>query len=748
MRLPVLGLIALGACAAGAARLIPNRIEPVVVDARVERAVTQARAMNDRGLSTAALRELGPVLAAEHPPVEAMRLRQDILRMRGRTPLLRSEAEARLAKAPDDPIALYLHARVQAPGEPQTAMFRRAAEAGPDQLWPWLGLAFAMRQTEPESALEIYERLYQASGRYPAAAIGYAQLLRAMGKSKEALAVYEQLASSGASPGVGELGIAQTAFVAGDLKKSWAALMPALRMRPYDPGVHTMVRELPRGGLIDELGEQILDTLREDPARWQDFARGNGLDVLVPTLVRAQQPFAALHELEAAKVTARQPGLRRELRRLLLTVGDVRGFLRTMREDLPTAMLADETNQVRGLWLRLLQLADGGDPLADAAKATALVESLRDCGLLFEAERCADLVLHAHPQANAVVAVRDEVRREIAFENALRRLIYRGYGDTKAPSLEQFHQQVRELAKTLLGKDAIGPLAQFSVPLVGALLDPFADGLCQHLARYNHHLTLGQRSGGIIEGLMFTRLSVRDLPADPALPLLGRCREVVGCDREVRSLSGVLGGDLAGIALLSHYVIDYDAVRDWADAIAERMRIVREDGGAVLTDPMPQQIADYEALDVHWRLTAVSSLQDSQLDAAVFDVVARHERRHLVDSFHYLPLENNLWRGLGLLFRSGFSPAAIEGEMERRAEVAALCESPHTEIVLAHIADFLAESDPSSPHVRGFGQLGRELVDTLRKQGTSPVQSRVSQWHRLDRSAVLRAAKELFGQLP
>jgi hypothetical protein len=195
-------------------------------------------------------------------------------------------------------------------------------------------------------------------------------------------------------------------------------------------------------------------------------------------------------------------------------------------------------------------------------------------------------------------------------------------------------------------------------------------------------------------------------------------------------------------------VIDYDAVRDWADAIAERQRIVREDGGAVLTDPMPQQIADYEALDVHWRISAVSSLQDSQLEAAVFDVVARHERRHLVDSFHYLPLENNLWRGLGLLFRSGFSPAAIEGEMERRAEVAALCESPYTEIVLAHIADFLAESDPSSPHVRGFGQLGRELVDTLRKQGASPAESRVSQWHRLDRQAVLRAAKELFGQLP
>ena len=283
---------------------MPDHIAPVVVEAKTEKTVLQARGMHERGLSLEALREVGPVLAAEHPPVEAMRLRQDILRMRGRTPLLRSEAEERLAKAPMDPIALYLQARVQAPGEAQLALFRQAAEAGPEQLWPWLGMAFALRQTEPEAALEIYERLYRASGRYPAAAIGYAQLLRAMGKANEALAVYEQLAASGQAPGIGELGIAQTAFVAGDLKKSWAALLPALRLRPYDPGVHTMVRELPRGGLIDDLGEQVLDTLREDPVRWQDFARGNGLEVLVPTLLRAQQPMAALRDRKSTRLNS------------------------------------------------------------------------------------------------------------------------------------------------------------------------------------------------------------------------------------------------------------------------------------------------------------------------------------------------------------------------------------------------------------------------------------------------------------
>jgi len=75
----------------------------------------------------------------------------------------------------------------------------------------------------------------------------------------------------------------------------------------------------------------------------------------------------------------------------------------------------------------------------------------------------------------------------------------------------------------------------------------------------------------------------------------------------------------------------------------------------------------------------------------VLDMIRAHERRHLVDSFHYMPIEQHLLRGAGLLLQFGISPGAIEAEMERRAELAALALSPHTELVLAHIVDFYGD---------------------------------------------------------
>jgi tetratricopeptide (TPR) repeat protein len=751
MRAVVLIPCALAACALGIPGSGPTRIEPVVTSPGVEPPLAKARTLHERGDSVQALRALEPLLRQHPVAVEVERLRQDILRTRGRIGLLRCEAAARLASAPNDPTALYLFGRVQPAGAQQEA-FRRAVDADPEQLWPWLGLAYAMRQDDVASALSIYDRLYAASGRHPVVGTAYAQLLRANGKLREAVAVYEQMVASGTMPGVGELGLAQTLMAIGGNNErmlAWGMLQKALQQRPYDPGVHAFVRELLRLGMADEQVEQLIDLLREDPLRWADFAQGIGLDVLTAMLARTGQSHAALAVLEQGKVSARMPVLRRQQRRLLLATGDVRGFLRLVLDDLPRELLDDESNQVRGLWLQLAGCGAGDrDPLATEADAVALCTALRDCGLLAEAEMATQMALRAFPAATALTALRDEVRRELAFEDGLRRLIYRGYADASVPSSDQFLQQVRELASTTLGHDVVWEAPMFSVPLIGELLDPFAAGLCLHLARYNHHLTLGRRSGGVTEGLLLTRLCVRDLPPDPQLPVQGRCREVVGCDREVRSLSGVLGGDLAGVALLNHYVIDYDAVREWAAGVADRRRIVVEDDGVQLRDPVPADVGPLDPLDVGFRLAAASPVPDSELETAVFDIVRWHERRHLIDSFHYLPLEANLWRGFGLLIRFGFSASAIEAEMERRAELATLVHSPHAELVLSHVADFLSESDRSSPHVVGFSTLGAQLVEALQAQGLDRAAASAANWHRLDRAVLQRAVQTLFDDLP
>jgi hypothetical protein len=81
--------------------------------------------------------------------------------------------------------------------------------------------------------------------------------------------------------------------------------------------------------------------------------------------------------------------------------------------------------------------------------------------------------------------------------------------------------------------------------------------------------------------------------------------------------------------------------------------------------------------------------------------------------------------------------------MERRAELAALAVSPHTELVLAHIADFMAEPGVASPHHHGFGELGRQLSAALRAAGAGD-DATPSRWHRVPRAMVQQAAAGLL----
>src|SRR5690606_11204171 len=110
--------------------------------------------------------------------------------------------------------------------------------------------------------------------------------------------------------------------------------------------------------------------------------------------------------------------------------------------------------------------------------------------------------------------------------------------------------------------------------------------------------------------------------------------------------------------------------------------------------------------------------------------------------------ESNLLRGAGLLFQFGLSPASIEAEMERRAELAALALSPHTELVLAHIVDFYGDPPLSSPHHRGFSELLQQVHEQLLRQGIAPAQAVPSQWHTLDMAQIREAASTLLAELP
>ncbi len=718
-------------------------------DTPPDRVAVEARACIERGEGRAALRLLDEVLAQQPFHTDARRLRQDVLRERGRRGLLLHEAQQALAQHPDDALAHYLYGRVARDPGQKLVSFQRACALAPELVWPWLGLAHTLRATDPERALLIYQGLFHASHGHGLVGIAFAAALREAGRYDEAGAVYASMRRQPNLRAVAESGLAQVALARDDRTSAWSALLEALRGRPFDPTVQALVLGWLEAGVAHEQVGQLLDVLREDPERLAAFGKGDGLVVLSVLLQRSGQGQALRTWLERSGVSSRQPALRRLQRRLSLELGEVEAFLAMVRADVPLALVDHEPNRLRARWLTLLRGPwHQGEALATAAQAVQLLTALRDVGWLQEVELLAEVASRRWPPAaSACAQLRDEVRRELAFEGGLRRLLYVGYQAHDSADLATVLGRLRELSVRVLGRDVVGEPPRFQAPLVGEMVDPFTGPLAEHLDRYNRHLVLGRRSGGVAEGLLLTRFSLQELPDCTDLALPARCYEVVGCDRDVKSLGGVLGGDLAGVALLNHFLIDYDAVREWGHSIAERRRIAAEDAQALMHDALPEAPGD-DPLDAAWRLAMLSPVADTDLDAAVLDTIRHHERQHLKDSFYYLPVEQNLWRSLGLLFTFGFSPSAIEAEMERRAELASLALSPHTELVLAHIADFAGDPTAQSPHHQGFAQLARELTASLQASGINAAQAVPSHWHTLPMAAVRRAARQLLGQLP
>ncbi len=724
-----------------------------------DQAVLEARRLYDLGQGGAAMAMLDMALIDHPRHVDGHRLRQDLLRAQGRVARVRSEAQARLKSWGGDPRALYLYGRIAKGSEDKLAAFREVTATDPALFWGWLGLAYSLRTESLEQSLTVYRGLYEASGQHPIAARGYASVLRADKQYDKALQIYQALRTDQTLRGVGDIGMAETYLASGRNREAWRHIMLALEFRGYDPGVRQLIAQVLTKGMPPSEQSRVLDILKERPERLRQFANSGGQRILSTLLERSGDIPGAIDTLQAVP-DPKHYGVARRLRRLRLASGDLRGYLRDFEAAMPQALIRDERNQVRSRWLALFEgpWATSGtlsDPLSRLDWSLQVVQALSATGQLLEAEMTATLALQRHPDADlrqrdALRKARDEARKEQAFEHAMRRVLYLGYTREDPEDLQVVLGHLRRISLEIFDVDVVGQPEFFQIPMVGTMVDSVGPGLGTHLAKYNKHLVLGQRAGGAAEGLMLTILSKTDLKASAELPVATRCWRVVGEHREIQSLHGVLGGDLAGIALLNHYVIDFDAVRDWARTLRQRRDLAGRYG--LLEDPIPAPDPSIEGdamdpLDVHWRLSALSPLEDSQLLMSVLEMISWHERAHLVDSFHFLPPESNLWRVLGLLFSHGFSALAIEAEMEGKAEHAALCWSEHTELVLAHIASFLATEAPGSPHALGFRRLAEALQTAFAADPELVKYAAVRDWHQLPMHRVRQIARQLWHEI-
>jgi hypothetical protein len=745
--------LGLSACASPV-RVVPRSLVGVPEPGdEAERLLEFAREHFDRGDIAEAVRVTDAVLAEDGTHLCAQRLRQDILRERGRKGVLLVEAEQRLRAHADSPGAHYLRGRIAPAGAPQVPHFERALALEPQFFWAWLGLGWSLRRTEPERALAIYRQLHDLAPDNRLVATNLANALADAGRGPEAAKVYSVLRTLEGGQAVSDLGMARLHVQQDARSLAWAPLLNALRLRPFDAGVRALLEGLMLGGASFDRLEQVRDVLYQDPARLATFLLAGGRKTLADLFVRLCAPHAARDALTVAGQPPLATRERRLWRRMVLLTGDVATYLADLQATIPASLLRDERNQVRGRWVAVLQAGahPDADLCGDPVRALELVSALRDVGKLAEADIVAThaiVRLGDGARTAALRDLRDDVRKLLAFEGAVRRVLYEGYALKEPRSLPETFGELRRVALEILGADVVGEPRTFKVPFVGELMDPFGPGLPQHFARYNKHLVFGQRNGMAPEAMLLTRVSLRDVEDDSDVPVPVRAREIVGEEKSIEARTSLVGGDIAGVALIDNYVVDMDAVHDWAESLLRMRRIARQDDLALLADPLPKLGDALDPIDAEWRLAAVAPLSDGQLVDAVLDVIRWHERAHLSDTFYFLPPESNLWRVLGLLLRNSLRATSVEADLEMRAELAALAKSPHTEIVLAHIAGFCNQSlEGFSPHASGFERLARGLQRRLVAAGLSEEQVAVSRWGTLDVAKVRDAARAMLRQL-
>lgn len=746
-------LLLLAACGVSSTRLPSELCAAPGLETEADRAVAFARSRVERGDPTGALQAVATALALAPSHVDAQRVRQDLLRERGRRGLLAVEAQTRLENRSSDPAAHYLAGRLARPAAAQLPFFERALELDHRFYWGWLGLASAIRSADPGRSLAIYQRLHALAPDVVMNTVNLANSLVEHGRNDAAAEVYASLLGRQDLDGLGDLGIARVRAQQFPRHEAWAPLLAALQRRPWDSAVRQIIEAVVREGPGSDRMAQLREILFQDGGRLDAFVQAGGGPLLAEVFKTLGQLTAAREVLEASGAPPAEPRARRAWRRILLEVGEVGAFLADVRRTFPDVLLQDERNQVRGRWLTVFEgpWREAQDPLATPASATELTDALRDAGLLTEAELVATAALLRHRGADAAGRLRerrDEIRRLLAFEAGLRRVLYAGYGAAEVRDLPSTFAELRRISTEILGRDVVGEPRVFTIPFVGEIVDPFGPGLPQHFASLNQHLVLGHRLGMPVEAMLLTRLSLRDLEASREVAVPVRGREVVCENRAIEARTSLVGGDIAGIALVDNYLVDMDAVRDWAGSLLRMRRIAREDGLALLTDPLPAVEDPLEPFDAEWRLAVSAPESDEALEAGVLDVIRWHERAHLADTFHFLPPEWNLWRVLGLLWRNGFSATGVEADLEGRAELAALAMSPHTRLVMAHIAGFCRQDlSGFSPHASGFEGLARALQARLIRGGMSADEVAVSRWYALDPTKVREAAATLLAEL-
>jgi hypothetical protein len=331
------------------------------------------------------------------------------------------------------------------------------------------------------------------------------------------------------------------------------------------------------------------------------------------------------------------------------------------------------------------------------------------------------------------VAYRDHVRREVAFEAAVRAAVEDGYrapatGATPVP-VETLLATIAAAARTHLAPSEAAAFERPTdglrrVPLLGAWLDHGAAAptspVVAHFRRHGKYLMLGQREGKPAEGILLSMASLT-----PRRPLVTQGRRfdhdvMLGYDRTIRAYVDFQGGSLSGAALPDGVWLDADATRREDHALRTTVRAVDATLAARLdavaaTPPAPDDADGVFAFDdpagLWLRLARryVAAVGDAPWGS--LDVLRAHEFGHVIDLARHLPIAKGLPATLGLLASEGFAFGRVEARLEGRAQLGAVIDAARPDLALMDLVAALpvVETNPEA-HERGYRDVAVAFV--------------------------------------
>ncbi len=258
-------------------------------------------------------------------------------------------------------------------------------------------------------------------------------------------------------------------------------------------------------------------------------------------------------------------------------------------------------------------------------------------------------------------------------------------------------------------------------------------GLAQFLREMGRFGLFGALSGDAPDGSILPVLLVEERAGRHlGVPWHGTIAWCEGAD--LKSRAGRRDARIAGAALHEGYWIDVDEVRHEAATwralslrfVGSRERVRRAlDVRGLETEPgddgRPARVSTSALLDESERVR-LAVLADRARDGAVLGMLgldelvrvsAAHEEGHLCDRTRFLPLAKRWPRVLALALNQGFSPRAIQEELEYRAQLTALAVVPDPRVALAQVLDGVEGGFDATPHAAGYARLLVDFLDAL-----------------------------------